>query len=174
MNMEHDLRNTHDTETQNVATALKHMEAYCAGPNPVNSDIIYTVTDDDRNKLECQRTVQTKLPAKQESAINVLRAKQERDTKNKIQKQKAELQQLDADYEKERHAQELQYAKDCSQLEAVIQARRSRIDCRWNLKLEIFRKQWEKETGKPLREHCHPSTGQRRQISTNPRTSQFL
>ncbi|KAJ4286074.1 hypothetical protein N0V90_013423 [Kalmusia sp. IMI 367209] len=150
LGMEHDLRTAHATETQNVATALKYMEAYCSGPNPTNPEITYIVTDEDRSKLERQRIIQTKLPAKHASAINVLRARQERDIQVRLQKQQTELQQLDVDHDKEKRTQELQYVKDTGQLDAVIQTRRSRIDRRWNLRFEIWRKEWEKETGVPL------------------------
>jgi len=145
--MEHDLRSAQVTETRNVATALKYIEAYCSGPNPAHEGITYSVTDEDRKKLERQRTIQEKLPAKHESAINVLRAKQERDTKIRLQKQQSELKQLELDYEKEKSAQELQYARDSSQLDMTIQARRSKIARRWDLKFEIWRRNWEKEHG---------------------------
>ncbi|KAF2440251.1 hypothetical protein P171DRAFT_435081 [Karstenula rhodostoma CBS 690.94] len=148
--MEHDLRNAQAMETQNVATALKYIEAYCLGPNPAHEGVIYAVTDEDRRKLERQRMIQEKLPAKHESAINVLRGKQERDTGVRIQKQQMELDQLHADYEKEKSAQELQYAKDSSQLETIIQTRRSKITRRWDLKFEIWRKNWENENESKL------------------------
>ncbi|KAF1975400.1 hypothetical protein BU23DRAFT_72921 [Bimuria novae-zelandiae CBS 107.79] len=151
LRMEHDLRSAHDTETQNVATALKHMEAYCSGPNPAHPDISYTVTDEDRKTLERQRIIQEKLPAKHESAINVLRAKQERDTIVRTQKHQSELEQLEADYENNKRAEELQYEKDVSQLDATIQTRRRRILRRWNLKFEIWRRNWEEEHSATLR-----------------------
>jgi hypothetical protein len=132
-------------ETQNVATALKYIDAYCSGPNPAHEWVTYAVTDEDRRKLERQRITQEKLPARHESAINVLRAKQERDTRVRVQKHRSELDQLEADYEKERSAQELQYDKDSSQLDMIIQARRSKIMRRWDLRYEIWRRNWEKE-----------------------------
>lgn len=148
--MEHDLRTAQAMETQNVATALKYIEAYCLGPNPAHEGVIYAVTDEDRRKLERQRMTQEKLPAKHESAISVLRAKQERDMRLRIQKQQLELGQLQADYEKEKSAQELQYAKDASQLDMTIQTRRSKILRRWDLKFEIWRRNWEKENESKL------------------------
>jgi hypothetical protein len=102
-------------------------------------------TDEDRKKLERQRITQEKLPARHESAINVLRAKQERDTRVRIQKHQSELDQLEAEYEKVKSAQELQYTKDSSQLDMIIQARRSKIMRRWDLRFEIWRRNWEKE-----------------------------
>ncbi|KAJ4357344.1 uncharacterized protein N0V89_001919 [Didymosphaeria variabile] len=145
LTMEHDLRNAHAVETQNVATALKYIEAYCSGPNPAHEGIAYTVTEEDRGKLERQRTTQEKLPAKHESAINVLRAKQERDIKLRLQKQQSEMEQLEADYEKNKSAQELQYSKDSSQLDMTIRTRRHKLARQWDLKFEIWRREWEKE-----------------------------
>lgn len=147
---EHDMRKAQAQETQNVATALKYMEAYCSGTKPANPELAHVVTDEDRKKLARQRTTQKKLPAKHESAINVLRAKQERDLKVKLQKQQTELQQLDAEFEKEKRAEELQYVKDSSRLDAVIQARRRRLMQRWELRFEIWRKDWENQHGRTL------------------------
>lgn len=150
LTMEHDLRNAQAIETQNVATALKYIEAYCSGPNPAHEGVAYTVTEEDLKKLERQRIMQEKLPAKHESAINVLRAKQERDLKVKLQKQLLELEQIDTDYQKEKSALESQYAKDCIQLDATMQTRRNKLVRQWDLKFEIWRRQWEKENGGKL------------------------
>lgn len=147
---EHDLRKTHAQEAQNLVTALKYMEAYCSGANPTNPELAHTVTDEDRKKLERQHVIQQKLPAKQESAINVLRAKQERDAKAKLQKHRMELQQLDTDYGEEKQAEEQQYVKDSSRLDAVIQARRTRVIHRWDLRFEIWRRDWENQHGSTL------------------------
>ncbi|KAF2643391.1 hypothetical protein P280DRAFT_251744 [Massarina eburnea CBS 473.64] len=145
INAEHELRKAHAAEIQNVATALKYMSAYCSGVSPTDPSLAHAVTDEDRNKLERQRLIQQKLPAKHESAIHVLRGKQERDTKNKLQKQKQELEQLDADYENDRKAEELQYIKDAGRLNTMMQTRRRRITNRWDLRFEIWRKDWENQ-----------------------------
>lgn len=126
------------------------MDAYCSGANPTNPELAHTVTDEDRKKLERQRMTQEKLPAKHESAINVLRAKQERDAKLKLQKQQTELQHLDGQYEKDKNAEELQYVKDSSRLDKIIQARRGRLIQRWDLRFEIWRKDWENQHGTTL------------------------
>ena len=41
---EHDLRKAQAQETQNVATALKYMEAYCSGNKPTNSIMFKKLT----------------------------------------------------------------------------------------------------------------------------------
>jgi hypothetical protein len=111
---------------------------------------MHNVTEDDRKKLERQHITQEKLPAKHESAINVLRAKQERDTKLKLQKQQAELRYMDGQYEKDTQAEELTYLKDSNRLDKLIQARRGRVIHRWHLKFEIWRKDWESQHGTTL------------------------
>ncbi|KAF2795512.1 hypothetical protein K505DRAFT_273099 [Melanomma pulvis-pyrius CBS 109.77] len=142
---EHDLRKSHAQETQNVATALKYMEAYCSGASLTNSDIAHTITEDDRKKLARQHVIQEKLPGKHESAINVLRARQEKDGKTKVQKQQAELQQLGTDYESGKREEELRFMKDTSRLDALIEARRGRLIHRWDLKFEMWRRDWESQ-----------------------------
>ena len=150
LRVEHDLRESHRAETQNVATALKYMEAYCIGPNPAHPEISYAVTDEDRRKLERQRILQGKLPAKHDSVINVLRAKQERDAKVKLQRQQSELEQLRQDHVEDTRAQQVQYESDTRRLDAIIQTRRGRVIRRWDLKMEIWRRNWEKEYGMTL------------------------
>ena len=150
LRVEHDLRESHRAETQNVATALKYMEAYCAGPNPAHPEISYAVTDEDREKLERQRILQKKLPAKHDSVINVLRAKQERDVKVKLQKQQSEMEQLEQDHADDTNAEQAMYETDSRRLDAIIQTRRSRVVRRWNLRFEIWRKDWEKQHGTTL------------------------
>ncbi|KAF2030292.1 hypothetical protein EK21DRAFT_112013 [Setomelanomma holmii] len=144
---EHDLRNAQDLETQNVATALKHMEAYCLGSGQSHPDHPHTVTEDDFMKLDRQRMLQQNLPRKHENAINVLRARQERETKNRSQKQDTELKLLEAAQEKERVAEEAEFAKEAGKLEAVIESRRKRLLQRWDLKFEMWRRDWEEQHG---------------------------
>lgn len=136
------LRKAQDLEVQNVAIALKHMEAYCLSSN-ADPDLAHTVTQDDFKKLDRQRSIQQSLPRKHESAINVLRSRQERATKLKTVKQEAELTEMDAQYEKEKEAVEWQHAQESERLTALIEARRKRLQHRWNLKYEIWRKDWE-------------------------------
>jgi hypothetical protein len=144
---EHDLRKTHLVETQNVATALKHMEAYCLGTGLSHPEHPHLVTEEDFKKLDRQRMIQQNLPRKQENAINVLRARQERDMKNKLLKQEAELALLDAARDEERAAEESEHAKEMERLESIIESRRKRLLQRWDLKFEVWRRDWERQHG---------------------------
>jgi hypothetical protein len=143
---EDNLRTAQDLETQNVATALKHMEAYCLSSNS-DPGLAHTVTQDDFKKLDRQRMIQQSLPRKHESAINVLRSRQERAMKLKMQKQEAELADMDTEFEKEKAAEEWQHAQESERLNAVIEARRKRLQQRWDLKYEMWRKDWESQHG---------------------------
>jgi hypothetical protein len=144
---EHDLRKTHGIERQNVATALKHMEAYCLGSVQSHPDHAHTVTEEDFKKLDRQRIIQEKLPRKHENAINVLRARQERETKHRQQKQQTELQLLNEAHATERAAEEADHAKEMEKLDAIIVARRKRLLQRWDLKFEMWRRDWEAQHG---------------------------
>ncbi|KAF2003817.1 hypothetical protein P154DRAFT_519736 [Amniculicola lignicola CBS 123094] len=147
---EHDLRKAHAQEAQNVATALKYMQAYCSGTNPSNSDTRHTVTAEDRKKLARQQLTGEKLPSKHESAINVLRARQEKDTQTKLQKQELELEQRERAFEESKSGEELRYMQDLSRLETLLETRRKRVVNRWDLKIEIWRRDWELQHGRAL------------------------
>lgn len=142
---EHDLRKAQDQETQNAATALKYMEAYCLGSGKVLVDQIHTVSEDDFRKLDRQRLLQKNLPRKHENAINVLRARQERESKRKLQKQDDDMSQLDAEHEKKKSEQEAEFTKEMTRLEAVIEVRRKRLLQRWDLRFEMWRRDWEEQ-----------------------------
>lgn len=142
---EHDLRKAQDQETQNVATALKHMEAYCLGTNVNHPEHAHTVSEEDFKKLDRQRVIQQDLPRKHDNAINVLRARQERETKRRLQKQENELLHMDTDHEKEKAKAEAEYHKEVERLEATMDVRRRRLLQRWDLKFEMWRRDWEEQ-----------------------------
>ncbi|KAF1945082.1 hypothetical protein EJ02DRAFT_478066 [Clathrospora elynae] len=142
---EDDLLKAQALETQNVATALKWIEAYCLGTNADQLEHARTLTEKDFKKLDQQRMTQQYLPRRHENAINVLRARQEIQTKRKLEKQEADLEQLDAEHEKEKVAKQAEYLKELDRLEAVIEARRKRLLQRWDLKLEMWRRDWEEQ-----------------------------
>ncbi|KAJ4374068.1 hypothetical protein N0V83_002807 [Neocucurbitaria cava] len=148
---EHDLRKAQIQETQNVATALKYMEAYCLGTNVNHPEHAHTVTEEDFRKLDRQRQVQQNLPRKHESAINVLRAKQERETKRRFQKHEAELNVMDGDHKDEMAKRTVEFKKEQDKLETLIEVRRRRLLQRWDLKFEMWRRDWEEQHGTTLK-----------------------
>lgn len=144
---EHDLRKAHDLESQNVATALKHMEAYCLGSREFNPDHPHVVTEEDFKKLDRQRATQHNSPRKHENAINVLRARQEREIKNRLQKHENELNLMDQDLEQQEATEVAEYKKELEKLNSIIETRRKRILQRWDLKFEMWRRDWEDQHG---------------------------
>lgn len=145
-----DLRKAHVQERQNVATALKYMEAYCNGLNTSGTESKHTVSEDDRKKLKRQHALQDNLPHKHESAINVLRAKQEKDVKVHMHKQNAELVQMDHEFEKENRLLEMHFLRESSRLEALMESRRRRAAARWTWRTETWRKDFESQHGTTL------------------------
>ncbi|KAG9187639.1 hypothetical protein G6011_05510 [Alternaria panax] len=139
---EHDLLKTQAQETQNVATALKYIEAYCLGTRN-DQERAHTVSEEDFKKLDRQRLIQQDLPRKHTSAINVLRARQELDTQRRLEAQEAELRQLEIEHEEERNRKEAEYQKELERLDALIEGRRKRLLQRWDLKFEMWRRDWE-------------------------------
>lgn len=140
---EHDLRQAQEQESRNIATALKHMEAYCLGTNVTHPDYAHEVTQEDLKKLDSQRQAQQNLPRKHQNAINVLRARQERDMKRKVEKQALDLDALDVAFAQEQRTEQATYLKERERLDALIAARRKRILRRWDLKFKLWRREWE-------------------------------
>ncbi|KAH8707158.1 hypothetical protein GQ44DRAFT_817617 [Phaeosphaeriaceae sp. PMI808] len=137
---EHELLKVHAVETKNVATALKYMEAYCTSSGQW---FFHIVTDEDMRKLDRQRLTQKALPQKHRSAINVLRARQEREAKAKLEKQQTELDHLTATYTAARTTPSSDHASDLRKLDATMETRRKRMLQRWTLKFEMWRRDWE-------------------------------
>lgn len=143
--VEHDMRTAHEQETKNIATALKFMEGYCLDINVDDPEHARLVTEEDFRKLDRQRLIQQNLPQKHQNAINVLRAKQERETKRRLEKQEQELEKKDADFEKQIAAKEKEHKKQLDTLDRLIDSRRKRLMQRWDLKIEMWRQNWEEQ-----------------------------
>lgn len=145
-----EIRKAHAEEHQKVATALKYMEAYVNGRGNYGSEIKHAVTEEDRKKLKRQQDYQNNLDNKHESAINVLRAKQERETKLRMEKQRLELTQTDKECEQKKLALKVQFQRDSQKLEELIQARRRRAAARWDLQNQMWKKEYERKHGAPF------------------------
>ncbi|EON66275.1 hypothetical protein W97_05668 [Coniosporium apollinis CBS 100218] len=140
-----DLRAAHREEQQNADTALKYMEAYVNGSSAAEKRHI--VTAEDKARLASQRALKLKLDARHESAISVLRAKQERDSKAKLQKMQAEREQLEAEAEKEEKALKEEQCEESHRLAMLARSRRRRVAARWDLRMEVWKAELEREKG---------------------------
>jgi hypothetical protein len=121
------------------------MEAYCSASRLENPDLVHTVTEEDRKKLTHQHWIQQNLPSRHESAINVLRGRQEKEMELKRESQGIELTTLDAEFEDHHQAEEERYRNDKSRLDELVMARRKIAMYRWELKFEIWRRNFELE-----------------------------
>lgn len=149
--VEHDLRAAQDEETQRVATALKHIEAYCNGPAKQSENdtklVAYIVTDEDRETLKRQRMIQAGLARKHQSAINVLRAKQERAVNDRTEKQRAQREALESTFDAEDEALRNELNGNSRRLENLLSERRRRLLHRWELKGEMWMMGFEEDSG---------------------------
>ena len=107
---EADLREIHTQEKRDNATALKHMEAYCAGTYSTGELHNRLVTDQDRAELDKTRRVRDTMDGKHTSAINILRGEQGRRMKLRAQRQENELQERRRTQRKE----ELEFERACT------------------------------------------------------------
>lgn len=93
---EADLRDVHAREKQNCATALKHMEAFCAGILSSGEGHDHLITDQDLAGLQKTKDLQSSMDRKHASSITVLRGEQRRRMTLRIQRQESEVQALQA------------------------------------------------------------------------------
>jgi hypothetical protein len=140
---EADLRELHLQERRDNATALKHMEAYCAGTYSNGEAHGRTVTDQDLLELDKARRTRDTMDTKHNNAINVLRGEQGRRIKLRAQRQERVVQDL----KRAQRSEELEFERKCtSELLAVDTSRakrQKRILARWELQVAILVKQVE-------------------------------
>ena len=137
---EADMRESHLQEKRDNATALKHMEAYCAGTYSTGEANNRTVTEQDLAELEKTRRLRDAMDSKHESAINVLRGEQGRRMRLRAQRQEKELQELRRAQRKE----ELEFERACTseinRLEELMREKRKKILSRWEIQVALFTK----------------------------------
>lgn len=147
------LRASHSQEKRDNATALKHMEAYCAGTYSTGEPHNRTITDQDRSELDKARRARDNMDSKHESAINVLRGEQGRRMRMREQRQDKAL----ADLQKVQRKEEADLEKGCTaekdKFRDMESEKRKRLSARWHVQNAIFLKKLEGETGVPLRGH---------------------
>lgn len=144
---EADMRETHAKERQDNATALKHMEAYCAGTYSTSEPHNRTITDQDRTELERERRARDQMDIKHDSAINVLRGEQSRRLRNRAQRQERELAELRRGHRREEVELERGFADEAHHLDDCVGDKRHSLRARWQLQAAIIVRKFERETG---------------------------
>jgi hypothetical protein len=144
---EADMRALHEQERRDNATALKHMEAYCAGVYGSGEPHNRTVTDQDRAEVEKTRRTRDLMDAKQASAINVLRGEQSRRMRLRSQRQEREEQELRRQQRREELDLERVFARELSQLNELALEKKKRMRGRWQLQTAIVVRKLEVDGG---------------------------
>lgn len=148
---EADMRHLHSKEKQDNATALKHMEAYCAGTYSTSDEAHNRpVTDQDRAELEKTRRMRDGMDSKHESAINVLRGEQSRRMKLRAQRQDKELQELRRAQRKEELELERFWTAEMHGLDDFAAEKRKKLNLRWEVQTAVLARRIEVGNGQVL------------------------
>lgn len=140
---EADLLATHERENRDLATALKHMEAYCAGTLGGGEPHGRTVTDQDRGELEKTRRAREAMAGRHEGAIRVLRGEQGRRMKGRVARQERETASLERAHRNENAEME----RGFELTEGLDVVKREILARRWEVQDAVFLRKLEVETG---------------------------
>lgn len=140
---EADLLATHEREHRDLATALKHMEAYCAGTLGGGEPHGRTVTDQDRGELEKTRRAREAMASRHEGAIRVLRGEQGRRMKGRIARQEREISSL----ERAQRFEVAEVERGFETIEGLDVVKREVLSRRWEVQDAVFLRKLEVDTG---------------------------
>lgn len=149
---EADLREMHSREERDNATALKHMEAFCAGTYAGTGECHNRlVTDQDRLELEKARRVRNTMDTKHGNAINVLRGEQSRRIRLRTQRQEKEEQDLRCTQRKEELELERACTGEMHRFNDLVEEKRKRMRTRCETQTMCCAKKLELDNGVLLR-----------------------
>ncbi|KAF4442537.1 hypothetical protein F53441_11714 [Fusarium austroafricanum] len=175
---EMDLRHTLEASERSVKIRLKHMEAYCDGlgrgstnSSPGSESHPHrVVTERDLRELGQQYNLRDGMERSHQAKINVMRDRQAKRMEELIDRQETEFENL---IERNRHELEELEAQAVSEEETLIStlmARKAKLVRRWELAIEILRKELEDHDGvkyAPIPTPTWPEV--RTQITSSPK-----
>ncbi|KAI1079592.1 hypothetical protein F5B20DRAFT_570860 [Whalleya microplaca] len=146
---EMELRSTLEQSERNVRVRLKHMEAYCEGlGKKPNSDMpTRVVSERDLRELGQQYNVERNMKQLHQAKINVMRDRQAKALEELLGRQESEMNRVIERHKKEVENLESDFADEEDALTTTFSQRRSTLEKRWELEMEVMRKEMEKETG---------------------------
>lgn len=146
---EMELRSTLEQSEKNVRTRLRHMEAYCdgLGQKPEADMPSRTVTERDLRELGQQYNVERNMKQLHQAKINVMRDRQAKALEELLERQESEMEKLTEKNRKELESLESDFADEEDALTNTFSQRRVILEKRWELEMEIMRKELEKERG---------------------------
>ncbi|KAI1100980.1 hypothetical protein F4804DRAFT_25755 [Jackrogersella minutella] len=144
---EMELRSTLEQSERNVRIRLKHMEAYCDGlgkkPNAEMPSRV--VTERDLRELGQQYNVEKNMKQLHQARINVLRDRQAKSLEELLERQESEMEKLIGKNRKELEGLESDFTDEEDALMTTFARRRSTLEKRWKLEMEVMRRELERE-----------------------------
>lgn len=154
----------HELEKRAIHTRLKHMEAYCQTPSPPNSpsqpnfdhrpsiDSVTTlperhITPQHYENLAQAYHARDHMDDLHASKINVLRGKQKKALQNFMLKREREMKQIEKEQENELDVINMDFARQEAEIRQEFEAKRTKLEARWNLQALIERTRVERSTG---------------------------
>lgn len=152
---EMDLRNTLEASARSVNIRLKHMEAYCdglgrnSGSSSPDSNSPYqrVVTERDLRELGQQYNIRDGMERSHQAKINVMRDRQAKRMEELIDRQETEYESFLDRNREELNELTAQAVQEENALAATFSARKSKLVRRWELAIEILRKELEDQDG---------------------------
>ena len=149
---EMDLRTTLEQSERSVRIRLKHMEAYCDrlghGDSEADTKLpARVVTERDLRELGQQYNLRDGMERLHEAKINVMRDRQAKRMEELMNRQESEFEKLMEKNHDELDDQAMQFAHEEEALTSIFASRKSRLVHRWELAIEILRKELEAQDG---------------------------
>ncbi|KAI0007029.1 hypothetical protein F4779DRAFT_629422 [Xylariaceae sp. FL0662B] len=146
---EMDLRSTLEQSERNVRIRLKHMEAYCDGlGKKPNADMpSRVVSERDLRELGLQYNVERNMKQLHQAKINVMRDRQAKALEELLARQESEMDKLIEKNNKEVENVESDFADEEDAFTTASSQRKSTLEKRWELEMEVMRREMENETG---------------------------
>ncbi|CAM1502150.1 Fc.00g041340.m01.CDS01 [Cosmosporella sp. VM-42] len=149
---EMDLRASLEQSERSVQIRLKHMEAYCDGLGRGSSDSstrmpARVVTERDLRELGQQYNLRDGMERLHEAKINVMRDRQAKRMEELVDRQENELEKLQSKNHDELEDQAERFTHEEDALAGILRVRKARLIRRWELAIEILRKELEAQTG---------------------------
>ncbi|KAF4983624.1 hypothetical protein FDECE_17262 [Fusarium decemcellulare] len=149
---EMDLRATLEASERSVKIRLRHMEAYCDGlgrnPNTSTTSLPQrVVTERDLRELGQQYNIRDGMERSHQAKINVMRDRQAKRMEELIDRQEIEYEKFLERCRDELEDLATQATHDEETLAGTFAARKSKLVRRWELAIEILRKELESHDG---------------------------
>ncbi len=142
---EMDLRATLEQSERSVRIRLRHMEAYCdgLGRRPDGAGPQRVVTERDLRELGQQYNVRDGMARLHQARINVMRDQQAKRMEELLARHEAELRKLRDKHDEDLEDLAAEFAHDQDALSRVFADRKAKLQRRWELAIEILRKEME-------------------------------